>query len=97
MFVVLHRMIHTRDIQVLCLTSWDFEVESLERSYLGNELQKKRKNPRSNSRLAISPSPFMPVLRSRQVVTELAGIKIRCLGNKFFAPEALDIAEPQTG
>src|SRR6476661_1207659 len=56
--IIVQRVIHACDVNVLCLARWDFEVQRFEGTYFGHEPQEERQCASAKSRLSISLAPL---------------------------------------
>src|SRR5579864_9398655 len=80
--VIVHGFIHALDVHVFGLGIRNLEIESGGCASLGNDSQKKREYPGSESWPAISLPPLFLVIRARDAVQEFFLVEVRGLAHK---------------
>src|SRR5215467_12816621 len=76
MRVIFDRIIHALDVHVFSLCCRNLKVHSTEWSELGNDLEEKRQNPRSESRFAVNRSPLTLIASAVQVIEKFLPAEI---------------------
>src|SRR5579872_6357923 len=79
LLIVFHCEVYASDVEVFGFLSRDFEVQRFERTDFRYKPEKERKHAGAETWSPVALAPFLLIGSSRQIVTELACPKIRCL------------------
>src|SRR5258708_33595006 len=86
LFVIFDGENHAGNVKVFRLVRWNFEVERLEWAHFGHKPEKECQQTSSEAGTPVALAPFLLVIRSRQIIAELARFEIRSFLDDITAP-----------